>query len=128
VILQELKIEQTKITPEIYLNPGGTFIIKGRSIRANISEFSKPVEDWINEYIKDPSDITVISIELEYLNTNNLKFYIDLLRMTGFVKLKDKKVNVNWFYEEGDLDILEKGESISSIVGIAFNYISLKQG
>lgn len=126
MILQELKIEQTKITPEIYLNPSGVIFIKGRSIRANIIEFSKPVEDWINEYIKDPPDITSINIELEYLNTNNLKFFIDLLSKTGFVKLKDKKVNVTWFYEEGDLDILEKGESIASIVGMQFSYVSLK--
>lgn len=126
MILQELKIEQTKVTPEIYFNPGGAFFIKGRSIRANISEFSKPVEDWINEYIKDPPEITVINIELEYLNTNNLKFFIDLLTRTAFVKLKNKKVNVTWFYEEGDLDIHEKGESISSIVGMPFSYVSMK--
>ena len=37
----------------------------------------------------------------------------------------DKKYIINWYYEEGDEDILEKGEYISSVLNIPFNYIMI---
>jgi hypothetical protein len=33
------------------------------------------------------------------------------------------KLIVNWYYEEGDDDILERGEYYESILGIKINYI-----
>jgi hypothetical protein len=39
--------------------------------------------------------------------------------------LINKKYSVNWYYEEGDEDILEKGEDISSALDIPFNFIMI---
>lgn len=125
-MLTEFKILPTNNTPEIIFNQNGTLFIGGRSIRANMTEFNQPIEEWINEYLNDPAEVTCLNINLEYLNTNNLKFYITLIKKASLLKLKNKKIIVNWFYEEGDLDILEKGESVSSITGMPFNYIVCK--
>jgi hypothetical protein len=32
---------------------------------------------------------------------------------------------INWYYEEGDEDILEKGENISSVLDVTFNFIMI---
>jgi hypothetical protein len=32
---------------------------------------------------------------------------------------------INWYYEEGDEDIIEKGEYISSVLDIPYNFIML---
>jgi hypothetical protein len=32
---------------------------------------------------------------------------------------------INWYYEEGDEDILEKGENISSVLDVIFNFIMI---
>jgi len=37
----------------------------------------------------------------------------------------NKKIVINWYYEEGDEDILEQGEHISSVVSIPFNFIEI---
>jgi hypothetical protein len=37
----------------------------------------------------------------------------------------NKKYSINWYYEEGDEDILEKGEDISSALNIPFNFIMI---
>jgi hypothetical protein len=121
----EKKILSTKSTPEISLNPDGIIKIRGRSMIANVTEFSKQIEDWVEEYICDPADITCVDFHLEYLSTNNLKFYITLLRKIEPIKLKNKKYIINWYYEEGDEDILEKGECISSVLDIPFNFIKI---
>jgi hypothetical protein len=119
------KILSTKNTPEISLSPDGIIKIHGRSMNGNITEFSKQIEDWVDEYICDPADLTCVDIYLEYFNRINLKIYISLLVKIASVILKNKKYIINWYYEEGDDDILEKGEYISSVLDIPFTYIKI---
>ena len=121
------KIESTKNTPEITLNPEGFISIKGRSMNVNMTEFFKQIEEWIDLYISEPADETSFDIYLEYLDTTNLNFYITLLKKVELIKLKNKKYIINWYYEEGDEDIIEKGEDISSILNVPFNFIMLHE-
>ena len=123
--VNELRILPTKDTPEIILNPDGMIRIVGRSMFADVNDFTKQLEVWIEEYICDPADITCVDFHLEYLSTNNQKFYITLLRKIEPIKLKNKKYIINWYYDEGDEDILEKGKFISSVVEIHFNFIMI---
>jgi len=123
--IKKLQILPTKRTPEIILNPDGIIKIRGRSMIGNVSEFSKKIEDWVDKYIHDPADLTCIDFSLEYLNTNNIKFYISLLKKIETIKLKNKKYVINWYYEEGDEDIIEKGEYISSVLDVTFYFIMI---
>jgi hypothetical protein len=123
--MNELKIHATKSSPEVILNPDGIIRIKGRSIHENMIDFFKPVEAWVNEYIKMPADITCIDINLEYFNSASAKLLIQLFQKITHVQLKNKKFIVNWYYEEGDEDILERGEYFSSILNIPFNFIRI---
>ena len=125
MLLTRENIAPTKNTPEVVLNPDGFIKIIGRSMNANVIEFSKQIEDWIDSYICNPADLTCVDFYMEYLNTNNLIFYISLLKKIETVRLKNKKFMVNWYYDEGDEDILEKGEYISSVVEVPFNFIMI---
>ena len=91
----------------------------------NLSDFPKQVEDWIDLYISNPAELTCIDIYLEYLNTSNVRFYIPLLKKIEAILLQNKKYIINWYYEEGDEDILEKGEHISSCLKVPFNFIMI---
>ncbi len=122
----EKKIPSTKNSPEIIINPDGVIKIRGRSISENVTEFFKPVFEWIDEYMKDPADPTVVDIRLEYFNSASAKIFIQLLQKLTYVKLKNKKVIFNWYYEDGDEDILERGEYFSSVLDVPFNFIKLK--
>jgi hypothetical protein len=121
----EKNILSTKNTPEITLDPAGIIIIRGRSMSGNVSEFVKEIENWINKYISHPAEVTSVDFHLEYLNTNNIKIYISLLKKLETIILKNKKLMVNWYYEEGDEDIFEKGECIFSQVNVPFNFIMI---
>jgi hypothetical protein len=50
---------------------------------------------------------------------------MSLLKKIESVKLKNKKYIINWYYEEGDEDILEKGENISSVLDMPFNFVMI---
>ncbi|MGD0755886.1 MAG: DUF1987 domain-containing protein [Bacteroidales bacterium] len=124
--MEELRISPTKNTPEIILNPEGIIRIKGRSIHENVADFFEPVEDWISTYITVPADITSVDLNLEYFNSASAKVFIHILQKITYVTLKHKKFIFNWYYEDGDDDILERGEYFASILDVRFNFIKLK--
>jgi hypothetical protein len=123
--MEELKILPEKNTPEVILNPNGIIKIRGRSIHENVTDFFSPVENWVSSYIEDPADVTCVDISLEYFNSASAKVFIHLLQKITYVALKNKKYIFNWYYEDGDDDILERGEYFSSILDVPFNFIKL---
>ncbi len=123
--MDELFIKATKNSPEIALSPTGTLRFKGRSIHENAQDFFNTVLDWIDEYINSPADTTFVDLQLEYFNSATAKYIIVMLQKLKEVRLKDKKYYVNWFYEEGDEDILERGEYFASVLDMDFNFVEI---
>jgi hypothetical protein len=119
------KILSTSGSPEIILNPIGIITIRGRSINGNFNELSIEIEEWIDKYIANPAEITYIDFYLEYFNKADTKVLISMLKKIESLKLINKKYIINWYYEEGDEDILEKGEYFSSELNIPFNFIEI---
>jgi len=124
--MEELRLTPTKNTPEVILNPDGIIKIKGRSIHENVADFFIPVETWVTGYILSPADVTCVDLNLEYFNSASAKVFIHLLQKITYVTLRNKKFIFNWYYEEGDDDILERGEYFSSVLDVPFNFIKIK--
>jgi hypothetical protein len=122
-MMKELRISPTKNSPEIILNPNGMIKVLGRSIHENVAEYFEPVEEWIAEYIEVPADVTCVDMNLEYFNSASAKVFIHLLEMLKHVALKNKKFIFNWYYEDGDEDIYERGEYFASVLDVPFNFI-----
>jgi hypothetical protein len=124
--MEELKFAPTKTTPEVILNPEGIIKIRGRSIHENAADFFVPVEQWISGYILAPADLTCVDMSLEYFNSASAKIFISLLQKITYVTLKHKKFVINWYYEEGDEDILERGEYFASILDVHINLLKIR--
>jgi hypothetical protein len=123
--MEELRISPTKNTPEIILNPEGIIRIRGRSIHENVTDFFAPVEEWVTGYIVNPAEVTCVDMNLEYFNSASAKVFIHLLQKLTYVALKHKKFVFNWYYEEGDEDILERGEYFASVLDVPINLIRI---
>jgi hypothetical protein len=121
--MKELRIPPTKSSPEIILDPEGMLRFRGRSIHENVADFFTPIELWITEYVENPAELTCVDLNLEYFNSASAKVFIHLLEKLKHVALKDKKYIFNWYYEEGDEDILERGEYFASVLDTHFNFI-----
>ena len=121
------KISPTKITPEVILDPKGIIKLTGRLIPENAEDFFIPIEKWINEYFKNTAEITCVEISLEYINSTGSKYLLDLIRKITHVHLKKNtsKFIINWYYNDKDEDMLEKGTIFSSVLNIPFNYIKI---
>lgn len=123
--MKELRFSSTKYSPEIILNPDGFIKIKGRSIHENVIEFFEPVETWITEYIKAPAEVTHVDINLEYFNSASARVFVHLLEKLTYVARKHKRFIFNWYYENGDEDILERGEYFASVLNVPFTFIKV---
>jgi|WetSurMetagenome_2_1015567.scaffolds.fasta_scaffold853993_2 hypothetical protein len=119
--IKELIILPTNDTPSIILKPGD-IIIKGRSMKIIEPSLFSKIEEWLDKYISDPADDTTVEVYLEYLNTGNIAYYNNLLRKLVSINSGEKKMTINWYTEEGDEDMIEKGEYLSEMLNIQFNF------
>jgi hypothetical protein len=126
--MKNIEIEGSPKTPEINFNAEtGVIEIKGRSIPENSIEFYKPMIDWLEEYATAPKPKTVVNIQLEYFNTSSSKCILDVFKKLEVISKNGNDVQVNWYYEEDDEDMLEAGEDYQSIIRIPFKMIEIEE-
>lgn len=124
--MEALMIEGTQKTPSVEFNPAkGTLEIKGRSIPENSIEFYKPLVDWLENYTDSPATKTVVNVHLEYFNTSSSKCILDVFKKLEVLHKNSNDVQINWYYEEDDEDMLEAGEDYESIIRVPFKMIEI---
>jgi len=126
LLRRQIRISPTRNTPEVILDRNGIIKIRGRSIPERAFPIFIPIEDWVSGYILNPAEVTCVDINLEFLNGASKKFLVHIMQKITYVSLRHKKFIFNWYYEEGDIEILEIGEDLASILDVPFNFIKLK--
>ena len=126
--MEPISIKGSAKTPTVtFDSETGKHEIKGRSIPENSIEFYKPLVDWLDEYAKFSKPYTEVNIQLEYFNTSSSKCILDVFKKLEAVNKGDNKVEINWYYEEDDEDMLEAGEDYQSILKIPFTMIEIEE-
>lgn len=120
-----LHIAATGETPGITVGHDGQITISGRFMGNGSPRESGYLLDWVNDYISDPAGVTTLSLHIEYLEAIKSPLIISAVRKLMQVRLNDNQLIVNWYYEEGDDDMLEQGEYISWAAGEPFNFIMI---
>jgi hypothetical protein len=125
--MKPIVIEGTPKTPSIKFDPSeGVFEISGRSIPENSVDFYKPLLEWLDMYKEAPLDKTVVKIKLEYFNTSSSKCILDVFKKLEAIHKAKNDVEVNWYYEEDDEDMLEAGEDYESIIRVPFRMMEIE--
>jgi len=89
----------------------------------NKSKVTEQIGIWIDEYVTKPAEITYVIIAFEYLSSFCTTILVSILRKLSQVLLHSGKLVIQWYYEEDDEDILERGEYISSTFDIPIMFI-----
>jgi len=126
MVAGKLHILPTDNTPEFLFNSDGIIKVKGRGLVGNNPEAVQSIMNWIDEYLKKPAETTYIIIALEYLNSLSTTILVSILRKLYRVVLNSGKLDIQWYYEEDDEDIIERGEFISSTYNIPVKFILTK--
>ena len=120
--MDRIQIAPTDKSPEVDFNPmEGVLMLKGRSLVEDSESFYLPLVEWIQKYIEDPKEGTVIDFKFEYFNTSCSKWLITITKELKVLYEKDPSTQINWYYE--DDDVLEYGEVICDLVDIPINMI-----
>ena len=101
----------------------GILNFTGRSILTDPKNFFDPINIWVNKYMKDPAEETVINIKLEYIDTASTQSLYQILRQINSVRKIGLVLMVNWYIEDEDPEMKELGEMIEQRLGIEFQYI-----
>jgi hypothetical protein len=123
--MEALDIRATNDTPKVLFDPeNDIFEISGRSLPEDVVSFYQPLIDWLEEYKDSPNDYTEFVFKYIYFNTATSKLIQDILIKLEEIHEAGHKVQVVWFYEEEDEDMLDLGEEFSENVDIPFEIIS----
>jgi hypothetical protein len=122
--MEALDIRAANDTPKVLLDPeNDIFEISGRSLPEDVISFYQPVIDWLEEYKYEALDLTEFVFKYIYFNTATSKLVMDILFKLEEIKQEGKEVQVKWFYEQDDEDMLDLGEEFSENVDIPFEII-----
>lgn len=115
--------EATRTTPGIELNlEEGLIKLFGRSSPENSVHFYTPVLDALRSDRVHLSQLNV-DIRLEYFNTSSSKCLFDIFRQLKRIENNGTDLNINWYYEPMDEDMMEAGEDYSDILDLKFNFV-----
>jgi hypothetical protein len=124
--MDEIHILPTNQTPEFIFSPQGIIKIRGRGLFLDNPEFNARMISWIDEYMNNPAKITYVNIAFEYLNSLTTMVLVSILRNLSRVTSKSKYLFIQWYYEDDDEDILERGKYISTTFDIPIKFIMTK--
>ena len=124
--MEPISFEGTPKTPTVNFNADtGIVEIKGRSIPENSIEFYKPLVDWLDAYKENAQPMTKVIIQLEYFNTSSSKCILDVFKKLEAIHKAKNPVEIHWYYEEDDEDMLEAGEDYESIIRVPFKMVEI---
>jgi hypothetical protein len=118
--------QSTAKTPYVLLDPAGKIIFRGRSIPENVANFYDNLLIWLKNYCDSPAPETLVDIAMEYLNSGTSKYMLKILKLMKEIDSNGYKLTINWYFEEGDDDILERGEYYASILDMDINLIEIE--
>ena len=117
--MNDLIIERTQETPEINFNSkSGVLKISGRAYSNDINMFYKKLNIWLEEYLKHPSDITTLELQLDYYNSIFIKLLYYFFEKSKIVIQKDRKLIIKWHHQKDDEDSIDDAIRISKIINL----------
>ena len=120
--MDRLEFQPTSKTPYVLLDPEGKIVFRGRSIPEDVTLFYDGLLTWVIKYLDSPASHTDVEIEMEYLNSGTSKYILKILKALKDLDNRGKKLSILWLYEEGDDDILERGEYYASILDLKIGF------
>ena len=101
--------ESTQRTPYVELTPSSC-LLRGECYPENISEWSAPVLEGLEDIIKLETGTFKVSIELYYFNSSSAKFLFDFFEFLDDKADEGVSIVINWRYRAEDDTMQEAGE------------------
>jgi hypothetical protein len=115
-------MERTTDTPSVLLDPEQQLMeLAGNSYPENTAEFYQPIYEWLHGYFNGGGGTLKTILKLNYFNTSSAKCILNLLTILQQYHSQNKRITVEWFYDEDDEDMLETGKAFSVDFSLPFD-------
>lgn len=121
--MENLRIDKTSNTPYVHLDADtGKMEIKGRSVPENPLEFYSSLNDWLERFSAQAAErVLSMDVSLEYFNTSSSKCLLDVFKKIVSIQKMGAAVEINWWCEEFDDDMIEAGKDYQDLLNVPFN-------
>lgn len=123
--MQSLHIDPTEYSPKIDFDAKqGVLDFSGDSYHNRTMEIFKPVVSWLDDFLKTTElDEIIVNFRMRYYNTVTSRRFLDILDMLEYFEVqKKRRVTVNWYYHQTDIDMFENGQDFSNDTRLVFNF------
>jgi hypothetical protein len=127
--MTDLAIRPNNSTPGVFFDKTtGELLIVGDSFPEDPNSFFNPIYSWIDNYLKEPSETTVLDIILTYYNSISASYLLKMMFKIEELHESGYKAKIRWFYNSGDVDLKSAGEEFQSLLDLDFNLILIGEG
>lgn len=124
-MLNSLVIGETLKTPSVKFDQKeGLLEIKGRSISEDSYKFFNPLLNWVDEYRKEPNDVTKVSIYLEYFNSSSAKRLFSFLKRVTALSDGSHHVEISWHFDKDDEDMMSTGKDFETLLSFPIKMVA----
>ncbi len=127
-------IEPSEYNPKVHFDPQKkVFEISGTSRPEDVVTFYEPilmkVDKFVSELLEENSvnELRSFSFKLvfnlDYINSASSKYILQIIDTFKRIYKQGIEVNVDWYYDDEDDQILEDGQDLSEVIQIPFNFI-----
>lgn len=118
--------EASQRTPLVELTPTSC-LIRGECYPENISEWSEPVLNTLEECLSNDNSEFAVDIELYYFNSSSAKFLFDFFEFLEESAEGGKSITINWRYRAEDDTMQEAGEDFEEDVSAcSYNMVQVE--
>lgn len=118
-------IKSSNITPAVYFDPDNQILdIRGKSMPIDPLRFYDQVYDSIDQYKNSEYKKLKVNLALKSVDTSSYKCLYTVLKK---LDLSGKMINLNWYYENDNLEMKKKGKEVSMLFNIQFNLIEVNK-
>ena len=126
--MENITLKSSPVTPyfpEVNFDANsGVCEIKGESYMEETYKFYLPLMNWIKEYISQNKKIE-FNIKLLYLNTSSTKCILDIFELLKEFEEEGGDVNVSWYFDKADPDMVDEVEDFEAESGIEIKLIEM---
>ena len=101
----------------------GILSISGRSVSENPVPFYQNLQDWVCNYFQNPHSKTVLSFEMEYVNSSSAKLVYNIIEVVDQFAEKGYDCEVLWHFEHDDESMEELGLHFQGSFNVPFSMI-----
>lgn len=120
-----ISIEGKQDTPSVYIDESQYLVkISGSSFNENAIDIYYQILDWVHKIEEGLESPLKFEFDYIYINSATKKMVFVILNHLDKLHKAGKDINVTWYYEEYDDDMLELGEDFKELISMPFDFIA----